>query len=202
MSVHFDFYRFFAENSTAEISQDRFLLPLAHAADDMGRQNDKHQAHGVGLALVNDVLGAVHVHVPDLVRNQIADGDHGCAVDAVDRGMLGNVGEERIQGGNVGHVALIDVCALRQVLGRLFAAEDEGAHGLAVCDQIADDGAAQIARSPGYDIKLIIVRTVVIVYSSMFRGFIVNAKRNCVYYTILNPFFSPLTGQPKNMAKS
>ena len=111
----------------------------------------------VGPALVDDVLGAVHVHMPDPVRHQVADGDHGRAVDAVDCGVFGDIREEGIQGGNVGHVALIDVGTLGQVLCSLFAPEDEGAHGLAVCDQSAYDGAAQIAGGAGDDVKFFVM---------------------------------------------
>ena len=147
-------------------ADDGVGIEVLHLADDgaLGLLGDgaggadENEARTVGLALVDDVLRAVHVHMPDLVRHQVADGDHGRAVDAVDSGVFGDVGEERVQRGDVGHVALIDVGALGQVLRGLLAPEDEGADGLAVCDQMADDGAAQIACGPGDYVKLIIVK--------------------------------------------
>ena len=128
---------------------------LGHLGDGAGR-TDEDETRAVGLALVDDVPGTVYIHMPDLVRHQVADGDHSRAVDAVDGGVLGNVGEECVQGGDIGHVALVDVCALGQVPGSLLAPEDEGTHGLAIGDQMADDCAAQVAGRAGDDVKLVV----------------------------------------------
>ena len=135
-----------------------FLDGRAHGLlGDRAGGADEDQAHTVLAALVDDVLGAVHVHVPDLFRHQVADGDHGRAVDAVDFGVLGNVREQSFERRDIGHVALDDLRLFGQVLGSLFATEDEGAHGQVLADEITDDGAAQVAGRPGDDVKLVVV---------------------------------------------
>ena len=106
-------------------------------------------------ALVDDVLGAVHVHVPDLFSHQIADRDHGRAVDAVNSGVLGNVREEGFERRDISHVAFDDLRFLRQVLGGLFAPEDESANRKLLGDKIADDGAAQVTGRTGDDVEFV-----------------------------------------------
>ena len=150
-------------------ADDRVGVEALHLTDDraLGLLRDgaggadEDQARAVGLALVDDVLSTIHVDMPDLVRHQVADGDHGRAVDAVDRGVLGDIRKERVQRRNIGHVSFIDVGTFGKMAGGFLAAKDKGADSLAVCDQIADDGAAQIAGRAGDDVKLITIFIVI-----------------------------------------
>ena len=118
---------------------------------------DEDEAHMVLAALVYNVLCSVYVHMPNLLGNQIADRNHGRAVDAVDGSALGNISEERFQRGDVRHIPLDDISLLGQVFGGFFAPKDESTHRLISADQIADDGAAQIAGRTGDDVKLICI---------------------------------------------
>ena len=118
---------------------------------------DEDEAGVVLLALVDDVLRAVHVHMPDLVGHQIADGDHRGTVDHIGGSIFRDVRELGLQRRDVGHVALDNLRAFWQMLGRFLAPQDEGADVLVVADQLADDGAAQVAGRAGDDVKLVMV---------------------------------------------
>ena len=82
-------------------------------------------------------------------------------MDAVDRGVLGDIRKERVQRRNIGHVSFIDIGTFGKMAGGFLAAKDKGADSLAVCDQIADDGAAQIAGRAGDEVKLITIFIVI-----------------------------------------
>ena len=107
-------------------------------------------------ALVDDILGAVYIHVPDLFGHQAADGDHRGAVDDVGGCAFRNVREQGRKRFDVGDVTLDDRGGLGQMLRCFLAPQNESADVPVVADQIADDGTAQIPGRSGDDIKLVV----------------------------------------------
>ena len=107
-------------------------------------------------ALVYDVPGPVHIHMPDLLRYQIADRDHRCTVDAVRRCILRNICEESFQCGDIRYVTLDNLCLFGQMSGRFLTPQDKSPHRQLLTYQITYDSAAQISGGTGDDVKFIV----------------------------------------------
>ena len=125
---------------------------------DRAGRADEDQPCAVCAALVDDVLCAVYIHTPNLLRHQRANGDHRRAVDDIGGRAFRDVCKERLKRGCIGHIAFHNIRAFRQVLCRLLAAQDKGANRLLLSDKLPHDGAAQIARCAGHNIKFVHIR--------------------------------------------
>ena len=77
-------------------------------------------------------------------------------MDAVDRSVLGKIGEQVFERSEIGHVALDDLGLLWQVFCRFLAPQDESADRQLSADQAADDGAAEISGRSGDNVELIV----------------------------------------------